>query len=115
MDKDKFLRLLCNDYKDLAKGRFTDYDDDIVNTYNDLIKSGEITVFHGFICNVSGKVGDDKYALVPYTGSYQELQEDSEFTEYHYWRAVAEKRMCHVCGKTYFVSGEADACPYCKN
>ncbi len=114
MDKNEFLRRLSVDYDGLAKGEFANYDESVVDTYHSLIKSGEITVFHGFICHVSGKVGDNKYTLVPYTGTYQELQEDSSFTEYHYWRAVAEKKKCHMCGKIYFISSEDDRCPYCK-
>ena len=114
MEKNEFLRILCSDYDGLAKGMFANYDESVVEIYNSMIRSGEITVFHGFICRVSGKVGDNKYALVPYTGSYQELQEDPSFTEYHYWRAVAEKKTCHICGNIYFASSEEDNCPYCK-
>lgn len=114
MDKNEFLRILCVDHAGLAKGMFDNYDESIVDTYNSLIRSGEITVFHGFICSVSGKINDNKYALVPYTGSYQELQEDSAFIEYHYWRAVAEKKKCSACGNIFFVASDDDDCPYCK-
>lgn len=115
MEKDEFLRKLCDKHKGLAKGKFADYDKDIVDMYKSLLDSGELTVFHGLICVVGDKLGENQYALVPYTGSYQELQADPSFAEYHYWRAVAKKNECHVCGKTYFVSGDEDTCPYCNN
>ncbi len=115
MDKNEFLILLNNNHRGLARGLFTDYDRTVVDAYVSLVDSGEITAFHGFVCNVSGRVSDNKYALVPYTGTYQELQDDPAFTEYHSWRAVAEKKNCHMCGKIYFAADEKDNCPYCKN
>lgn len=114
MDRDVFLRRLNNNHKGLVDGIYDDYEADFVDTYKSLIISGEITVFYGFICYVSGKISDNKYTLVPYTGLQQELQNDSAFTEYHYWHAVAERKNCDKCGKIYFVSKEEDDCPYCK-
>lgn len=93
---------------------YIDYGKPIIETYHRLIKNGEITVFHGFFCLVSNRLHDNIYELVPYTGSYQELQKDSAFTEYHSWRALAEKKNCLKCGKIYFVSNIDDICPYCE-
>ena len=63
-----------------------------LNSRNTLIENGKITMFHGFVCLVSNEVCDNTYALIPYIGTYQEFQEDSAFTEYHHWRAIAEKK-----------------------
>lgn len=112
MDKYEFLQL-CSEYGGLTRELYVNCGKSIVDTYNELIEKGEITQFHGFVCLVSNKLYNNTYALVPYTGTYQELQNDPAFTEYHYWRAVAEKKKCHVCGKIYFVSKQDDNCPYC--
>lgn len=113
MDKYEFLKA-CSEYGGLTREMYVDYGKSIVDTYNRLIENGEITWFHGFVCLVSNELRDNTYALIPYTGTYQELQEDSAFTEYHHWRAVAEKKKCHICEKIYFVSNESETCPYCK-
>lgn len=117
MDKDQFFIKLNDEHKGLTKGLYDDYDKDMVDTYKELIKSGDITVFHGFICKVSGELGAGTSALVPYTGSYQELREDPDFTEYHYWRTVGKKKECPMCGNIYFVTTKKDkeeeSCPYC--
>ena len=111
MDKYEFLKL-CSEYGGITREMYVDCGKSIVDTYNRLIENEEITEFHNFICLVSDKVGDNTYALIPYTGTYQELQGDSAFTEYHYWRAVAEKKRCNLCEKTYFVTKQNEACPY---
>ena len=117
MDKDQFFLKLKDEHKGLAKGLYGDYDKDMVDTYKALIKSGDVTVFHGFICKVSGEFGAGKYTLVPFTGSYQELREDPDFSEYYYWRAVGKKKVCPICGNIYFVTTKKDkeeeSCPYC--
>lgn len=112
MDKYEFLKI-CSEYGGFPREMYIDYGEIVIETYNRLIENEEITLFHGFFCLVSHKVHDATYALIPYTGSYQELQQDSSFTEYHSWRAVAEKNSCAKCGKVYFVSRVDDICPYC--
>ena len=112
MNKFDFLKR-CSEYVGLTRGEYTNYDKSVIDTYYQLIENGEITVFHGFICLVSNKIGENTYALIPYTGSYQELQSDPAFSEYHYWRAEAEKKICHKCKGIYFVSNINDSCPYC--
>lgn len=113
MDKYEFLQK-CSECGGLTGKMQIDCDKEFAQTYNRLIENGEITYFHGFICLVGNKLHDNTYALIPYTGTYQELQEDSAFTEYHYWRAAAKRNTCHKCGKIFFASTEADTCPYCK-
>ena len=113
MDKYEFLKA-CSEYGGLTREMYVDFGKSIVDTYNRLIETGEITYFHGFFCLVSDELRDNVYALIPYTGTYRELQEDSAFTEYHYWRAVAEKKYCDKCGKIFFASKEDDNCSYCK-
>lgn len=93
---------------------YVDFGKSIVDTYNRLIEIDEITCFHIFVCLVSDELLDNIYTLIPYTGTYQELQKDPAFTEYHYWRAVAEKKNCDKCEKIYFASKKEDNCPYCK-
>lgn len=112
MDKYEFLKA-CSKYGGVTRELYVDYGKSVVDTYNRLIENGEITLFHGFVCLVSRKLDDNTYALVPYTGEYRELQEDSAFTEYHSWRAEAEKKECYTCGRIYFASNEDDSCPYC--
>lgn len=79
---------------------------------------GKYTVFRGFFCLIKERLSeeDNTYALIPYSGSYEELRaEYPTFTEYHYWRAVAQKKICKRCGKVYFKASETDGCPYCTN
>lgn len=112
MDKYEFLKI-CAEYGGFPREMYIDYGEQITETYNRLVDNGEITVFHGFFCLVSSKLHDNVYALVPYTGSYEELQNDKAFTEYHSWRAEAERHICDFCGKIYFSSNKNDVCPYC--
>ena len=114
MDKYEFLKL-CSEYGGITKEMQIDYGESIIDTYNSLVENGEITQFHGFVCMVSDKVRENTYVLIPYTGTYQELQEDSAFTEYHYWRAIAEKKRCDICNKIYFVANKNEDCPNCQN
>lgn len=112
MDKYDFLQL-CSKYGGLTEKLYEDYGENINGIYGKLTESGEIALFHGFICLVSGRINSRTYALVPYTGTYSELQDDPAFTEYHSWRAAAEKKICENCGRIYFAADEADNCPYC--
>ncbi len=84
----------------------------IINSY----LNGEFTLFHGFYCLIKDYDKDNnRYELIPYSGSYQELQDDTIFTEYHYWRGLAYKKDCNTCRKIYFAASEIDGCPYCEN
>ena len=112
MDKYEFLKL-CGDYGGVTRELYIDCGQDIIDTYHRLIDNEEITLFHGFYCLVSSRYSGETYALVPYTGTQQELQNDPAFKEYHSWRALAERKECDSCGKVYFSAGD-DVCPYCR-
>ncbi|MBR4097292.1 MAG: hypothetical protein IKK42_08330 [Oscillospiraceae bacterium] len=113
MDKYEFLKL-CGDYGGVTREMYIDCGQDIIDTYHRLIDNEEITLFHGFYCLVSSRYSGETYALVPYTGTQQELQNDPAFKEYHSWRALAERKECDSCGKVYFSAGDDDGCPYCR-
>lgn len=113
MDKYEFLKL-CGEYGGVTREMYINCGQLIIDTYNRLIDNEEITLFHGFYCLVSSRQYGDTYALLPYTGTQQELQNDRAFTEYHSWRALAERKECDSCGKVYFSVGSGDGCPYCR-
>ena len=113
MDKLEFLQA-CSEYGGMTRVLHHDYGQPVIDTYNKLLEDGEIALFRGIVCLVAGKLQDDVYELIPCTafpGIYRDLNELSVPGRQHYWRA--EKKECHICGKTYFASTEDDTCPYC--
>jgi len=114
MDKIEFLEMYRK-YNGKEREMYIDCGDDIIEDYKRLISNGDIAKFHGFMCMVEGLINkkDDTYALIPYSGSQEELQNDKAFIEYHYWRAVAKKGICKKCGIIYFYDDMDETCPYC--
>lgn len=60
-------------------------------------------MFHGIECEVSSSYDNSHYRLVAMGGTYEQLQKDKSFTEYHEWGAIALPVTCPCCNKiTWF-------------
>lgn len=61
---------------------------------------GSRVMFHGIECEVSSSYDKSRYRLIAIGGTYEQLQKDKSFTEYHEWGAIALPVICPCCNKT---------------
>lgn len=64
---------------------------------------GKSILFHDIECKVSSAYDNSHYRLIAMGGTYEQLQKDKSFTEYHEWGAIALPVTCPCCNKiTWF-------------
>ena len=75
-----------------------------IETFRDkLYFIGKMCKLHNINCLISSRYDETHFRLIAMNGTYEQLQADNSFNEYHEWGAIAIPVYCPSCKKIFWM------------